>query len=94
MIYLINYDMEQGTREEYQAVEDKLLDMGAKRVLQSQWAINSSLTAPELWRKIEDLFDFALILKTDISDRVLIAAIDLSPTRTVARNLLAELDTL
>ena len=50
MLYLISYDMEDGTSEEYEEVRERLLRLGAKKVLLSQWALNSPLTAPELWQ--------------------------------------------
>ena len=94
MLYLISYDMEDGTSEEYEEVRERLLRLGAKKVLLSQWASNSPLTAPELWQQIEDLFLFDTILKREIGDRLLIAAIDLTPTRTASRNLITELNAL
>ena len=94
MVYLINYDLDEGTDEEYQDIENRLTELGAKRVLLSQWALDSPLTATELWRRIEDLFLFDRRVEGGVGDRLLIAAISLSRTRTTARNLITKLDTL
>lgn len=52
---LISYDLDKGGTKNYAPLEDRLLTLGAKRVLFSQWFLASSLSAELI---CEDLLHF------------------------------------
>ena len=47
MRYVVSYDLENASTEEYQTLEDELERLGGKRVLQSQWVVRMSGLLPK-----------------------------------------------
>lgn len=84
MKYLISYDLSL-PRREYELLYDTLEEMGAKRVLQSQWCVRKSNTTAKKLRA-----HFKKVI--DSNDRLLIVPI--SGTGWAGRRLINDINSL
>lgn len=88
MRYVISYDLNKGTRQDYSTLIGALDEIGAEPVMDSTWIIHINWTISALLEYVSRL--------VDPHDRILIARIVDEPVgeRAVGRNTLASLDDL
>lgn len=74
--YLISYDLASASREDYQMMEDMMLQWGGQKLLQSQWAVRLPNTnAAEIVHRIINGQPRLLFLGDD--DRLLVTPLDI-----------------
>ena len=75
--YLVSYDLASASREDYQMMEDLMLQWGGKKLLQSQWAVRLDHTSSEeiVHRIINGQ---TKLLFTGNDDRLLVTPLDIA----------------
>ncbi|MFY9824183.1 MAG: hypothetical protein WAM82_22605 [Thermoanaerobaculia bacterium] len=55
MNYVVSYDLDHGTREEYEAIENNLTARGGVHWMKSTWKVPSTVDAKELLKSLKSL---------------------------------------